>query len=69
MRELAELVIELTNSSSKIIFQPLPSDDPKQRKPDISMANEILKWKPKVELKEGLQKTIEYFDNLISDKL
>ena len=58
---LAELVIELTNSKSKIVFSPLPSDDPKQRKPDISLAREILGWTPSIELREGLEKSIPYF--------
>ena len=64
MLELAELVIELTNSNSKIVFQPLPQDDPKQRRPDISKAEKLLDWKPTVPLKAGLQKTIEYFANI-----
>jgi UDP-glucuronate decarboxylase len=55
------LVIELTNSKSKIVFSPLPSDDPKQRKPDISLAREILGWTPSIELREGLEKSIPYF--------
>jgi UDP-glucuronate decarboxylase len=59
--QLAELVIELTNSKSKIVFSPLPSDDPKQRKPDISLAREILGWTPSIELREGLEKSIPYF--------
>lgn len=59
--QLAELVIELTNSKSKIVFSPLPSDDPKQRKPDISLALEILGWAPSIELREGLEKSIPYF--------
>jgi UDP-glucuronate decarboxylase len=63
MLELAEKVISLTESSSKIIFQPLPSDDPKQRKPDISLAREKLHWKPKVVLEDGLKETIAYFRN------
>jgi UDP-glucuronate decarboxylase len=58
---LAELVIELTNSKSKIVFSPLPSDDPKQRKPDISLAREILGWTPSIDLREGLEKSIPYF--------
>jgi UDP-glucuronate decarboxylase len=58
---LAQQLIELTESKSKIIFQPLPSDDPLQRKPDITLANKELKWEPKVQLREGLIKTIEYF--------
>ena len=61
IRELAELIIELTNSKSKIIFQDLPQDDPTQRQPDISTAKSVLNWEPKVELREGLLKTIEYF--------
>ncbi len=59
--ELAHMVIELTNSSSKIIFQPLPSDDPMQRKPDIGLAKSILDWEPKIQLREGLERTIAYF--------
>lgn len=61
MIQLAELVIELTKSKSKIEFLALPGDDPKQRKPDISKAQKILDWEPQIQLKEGLQKTIEYF--------
>lgn len=61
MLELAEKVIELTGSKSKITFEPLPQDDPKQRRPDISLAKEKLNWEPKIALEEGLQKTIEYF--------
>jgi UDP-glucuronate decarboxylase len=61
IRQLAEAVISLTGSESKIIYRPLPSDDPKQRRPDITLAKEKLGWEPKVELKEGLVKTIEYF--------
>jgi UDP-glucuronate decarboxylase len=59
--ELAEKVIKLTGSKSKIIHEPLPSDDPKQRKPDISKAKKILNWEPKISLEQGLIKTIEYF--------
>lgn len=69
IRELAEKVIELTGSSSKIIYQPLPQDDPRQRKPDITLAKKTLDWEPKIQLAEGLQKTIAYFDNLLSNKL
>lgn len=65
MLELAEKVLELTGSKSKLIFQPLPSDDPKQRKPDITLAKEKLNWEPKIQLEEGLKKTITYFDNLL----
>jgi UDP-glucuronate decarboxylase len=63
--ELAELVIKSINSKSKIIFKPLPQDDPKQRKPDISLAENLLKWKPSVKLEDGLKKTIEYFNQII----
>ncbi|NLP01715.1 MAG: NAD-dependent epimerase/dehydratase family protein, partial [Fibrobacter sp.] len=59
--ELAENVIKLTGSKSRIVFHPLPSDDPKQRQPDISLAREKLNWQPTVELEKGLRKTIEYF--------
>ena len=65
IRQLSEMVIELTGSKSKIIKMPLPADDPKQRKPDISKAKEILKWEPTTQLREGLLKTIEYFDDLL----
>lgn len=64
MLQLANLVIELTKSKSKIVFRPLPSDDPKQRRPDISLAKRVLDgWEPQIQLKEGLMKTIEYFVN------
>ncbi|MEL7393049.1 MAG: UDP-glucuronic acid decarboxylase family protein [Pseudomonadota bacterium] len=65
MIELAEAVIELTGSSSKMVFEPLPQDDPKQRRPDISHAKEALDWAPKVSLRDGLKPTIAYFDGLI----
>jgi len=58
---LAEAVIRLTKSKSKLVFLPLPQDDPKQRRPDISLAKEALGWSPKVDLEAGLGKTIEYF--------
>jgi len=66
--ELASTVISLTGSSSKIIHKPLPQDDPRQRRPDISMADKELSWAPKTKLKEGLVQTIAYFDNLLSDQ-
>ena len=66
MLELAELTLELTDSKSKIIYQDLPMDDPKQRQPDISLAKEKLGWEPKIPLKVGLEKTISYFKTLIS---
>jgi UDP-glucuronate decarboxylase len=65
MLELANLVLELTGSKSELIFMPLPGDDPKQRKPDISLAREKLNWMPQVELKDGLIKTIDYFDKIL----
>ena len=69
IKQLAELVIELTGAKSKIIYEPLPSDDPTQRQPVIDKAKEILHWEPTVELREGLVKTIEYFDHkLANDK-
>jgi len=66
--ELASAVISLTGSSSKIIHKPLPQDDPRQRRPDISMADKELSWAPRVKLKDGLVQTIAYFDNLLSDQ-
>jgi len=62
--ELAKKIIELTGSESKIVFKPLPQDDPCHRQPDISLAKEKLDWQPTVNLDNGLKKTIEYFDNL-----
>jgi UDP-glucuronate decarboxylase len=61
MLELAERILKLVGGPSKIVHKPLPSDDPKQRRPDISLAQRILKWEPKVPLDEGLKRTIEYF--------
>ena len=63
--ELAEKVIELTNSKSEIRFESLPEDDPRQRQPDIALAREILNWEPKVQLEQGLEHTIGYFDELL----
>lgn len=65
IRELAELTIELTGSKSKIAYMPLPGDDPRQRKPDISKAETLLDWHPVTPLREGLTKTIAYFDDLL----
>lgn len=62
--ELAETVIRITNSNSQIVFKELPQDDPKQRKPDIKLAKEKLAWEPKIQLEEGLKKSIEYFTKL-----
>jgi len=64
MLELAEMVIKLTMSKSKITYHPLPEDDPRQRKPDILLARKELKWEPKVNLEDGLKKTIDYFKNV-----
>jgi len=65
MLELAEKIIKLTGSRSKIVFQPLPDDDPKQRKPDISLAKKIIDWEPKVQLEDGLKLTIDYFREIV----
>jgi UDP-glucuronate decarboxylase len=65
--ELAELVIEMTATKSKVRFEPLPSDDPRQRRPDISRAKAVLGWEPKTQLREGLVRTIAYFDKLLSE--
>jgi len=65
IRELAETVIRLTGSKSSLEFRPLPQDDPRQRKPDISLAGEALKWQPKVSLEDGLKETITYFKNTL----
>jgi UDP-glucuronate decarboxylase len=68
IRELAELVIELTGTKAKIIFERLPSDDPRQRQPDIARAREVLAWEPKIQLRAGLVKTIAYFERLLSEE-
>ncbi|MBD5484971.1 MAG: SDR family oxidoreductase [Lachnospiraceae bacterium] len=65
IKELAEIIIDMTNSKSKIVFIPLPQDDPLQRRPDISLAKTELGWEPKVNLREGLSKTISYFKSVI----
>jgi dTDP-glucose 4,6-dehydratase len=62
--EFAEKIIKMTESKSKIVYKDLPVDDPKQRRPDITKAREILKWEPKVSLEQGLKETIKYFENL-----
>jgi UDP-glucuronate decarboxylase len=66
--ELASLVIELTGSRSRIVHRPRPQDDPRQRRPDISKANDILKWAPPTALADGLRPTIAYFEKLLSDQ-
>ncbi|MGJ0504550.1 MAG: UDP-glucuronic acid decarboxylase family protein [Methylocystis sp.] len=65
IRQLGELVVALTGSKSKLVFQPLPADDPRQRQPDIGKARDLLQWEPTVELRDGLLKTIDYFDDLL----
>ena len=65
MRELAEQVIDLTGSRSPLEHRPLPQDDPRQRKPDISLAHQQLCWQPTVQLREGLRDTIAYFDKML----
>jgi UDP-glucuronate decarboxylase len=67
IRQLAELVIELTASKSKLVLEPLPSDDPRQRRPDISKAKAVLDWQPKTQLREGLISTIAYFEKMLSE--
>ena len=66
IKQLAEMAIEMTGSSSKLIYLPLPQDDPKQRQPDITKAKEYLDWEPTIPLREGLGKTIAYFDRLLT---
>ena len=66
VRELAERVINLTGSKSRIVYRPLPQDDPTQRCPDITLAKRLLAWEPVVPIDEGLTKTIVYFDELLA---
>ena len=68
IKQLAELVIELTGSKSKLVYEPLPSDDPTQRKPVIDKARDILGWEPTIPLREGLIRTIAYFDDLLKNE-
>ncbi len=68
MLELAEKVLSLTGSRSKLVFEPLPQDDPKQRQPDISLAKQALDWQPKVSLEDGLKETIRYFRDLLGSQ-
>src|SRR5712664_1762093 len=68
MLELAKMVIDLTGSHSRIVHRPRPEDDPEQRRPDISRAQDLLDWKPRTMLKDGLARTIAYFDQLLSDQ-
>ena len=66
MIELAEIVLNLTGSKSKLVFKPLPQDDPKQRQPDISLAKNVLDWEPKIRLEDGLRETIDFFRSVCS---
>ncbi|MNU03187.1 UDP-glucose 4-epimerase [compost metagenome] len=63
IKQLAETVVDMVNTGSRVVYQPLPVDDPKQRRPDITKARDILGWEPKVQLREGLAKTIDYFES------
>ena len=65
MKELADLVIELTDSKSKIVYSPLPQDDPKQRKPDLNLAKKLINWQPTFSVRDGMQATIEYFKTIV----
>jgi dTDP-glucose 4,6-dehydratase len=65
VKQIADLVLKLTASSSTIEYRPLPADDPKVRRPDIRRAKQLLGWEPKVELEDGLRKTIEYFRQMV----
>jgi len=67
--ELAELIIELTGSKSPIRFEKLPSDDPKKRQPDITLARSVLGWEPKINLEQGLAKTIQYFKKFVDSEI
>jgi UDP-glucuronate decarboxylase len=66
MRELAEKILAITGSRSKTVHLPLPADDPRQRQPDIGLATEVLGWVPRMSLEDGLEKTIAYFDRILS---
>ena len=67
MIELAEAILDLTGSRSELVHRPLPTDDPRQRQPDIQLAREQLGWEPKIPLREGLRPTIAYFERLLSE--
>ena len=64
MLELAELVLEVTGSASELVFEPMPVDDPRQRRPDISLAERVLGWHPRVDLREGLARTHDWYRRL-----
>jgi nucleoside-diphosphate-sugar epimerase len=65
--ELAKLVLEKSGAKSEIVFEPLPTDDPRQRRPDITRARSLLDWEPKIPLEEGLDRTIEHFRSTLAD--
>ena len=65
IRELADLIIELTGSRTKLEFKALPEDDPRQRQPDIATAKRLLGWEPKINLRDGLKRTISYFEDVL----
>jgi UDP-glucuronate decarboxylase len=67
IRQLAEMVLDITGSSSKIVYRPLPKDDPQQRRPDISKAQELLDWRPTIQLLDGLTRTVAHFENLLGE--
>jgi dTDP-glucose 4,6-dehydratase len=69
IKEFGEEIIKLTGTNQKIIYKPLPQDDPKQRQPDITKARKLLNWEPKVNRAEGLKRTYEYFKNLPKEEL
>ena len=68
VRTLAEMVVDLAGSRSSLVLRPLPADDPRQRCPDITQARQVLGWQPRVQLQDGLRRTIEYFDRLLSER-
>ena len=68
IKQLAEMIIEITGSPSKLVYEPLPADDPTRRQPDITLAKKELDWEPKIELRDGLQKTIDWFKTIDIDR-
>lgn len=68
IRQMAQIVLDVTGSSSTLVHLPLPPDDPKQRCPDITRAREILEWEPTVALRQGIEKTVAYFDRILADR-
>jgi nucleoside-diphosphate-sugar epimerase len=65
VKQLAEIVVELTRTTSQLTFKPLPEDDPKVRQPDIARARRLLQWEPRVDVRDGISRTIEYFRGLL----